>query len=171
MDRRWFGGQTHGREDLLDGGVGVDEGDEAQRGAAAQADDVNGKGAAQQRLYAGIHEWCTFASQLRFTPETTAALAVAFLLDLNVAAVGLALASPLSPSAAPAEPGFIMPASIVVCGVFMWLQAAVIKRAFAPAISELAFEAGSRRYWGAVAVLLYIASTLATFMWTLGRWM
>ena len=47
-DRRRLGGQSHRRQDLLDGRFGLDEGDEAQGTAAGVADAVNREGAAQE---------------------------------------------------------------------------------------------------------------------------
>jgi hypothetical protein len=123
------------------------------------------------RLYAGLHEWFTFATSLRFSPETTAAFLVVVLLDLNVATLVLAVGGvPVArggPERDSAGLAAALSAGVVVAG---WLQTLAVKYVFSDAIRALAAETGNQRFWRAVGLLLYIGVTVVAFLWTIKTW-
>lgn len=108
------------------------------------------------RVYATFYEFASFATQLRFSLETTAAVPTVTLLYVNFASGYALLALPARFPVSDAS--WSMFAIAAVGGWFVQIVAA--RRLFVPAIERLARETPNQRFWRGVGVLSYIALSI-----------
>jgi hypothetical protein len=129
------------------------------------------------RLYAGIHEWWTFAAPHprfpKFSDETRAAVTLSALLSVNAfvataeinRALNLGLWRVMFYGTVFARTGAILGSAFLVTWGMTW----AIKRSCTSAIERLQSEGVRTRFWNSVAIIVYIGTSCVSFVVELVR--